>query len=139
MKARMPSFSIRAKYLASGLSGSCGALPAMQDVPRHQDEKQLEQVGRKIVSTLCITCHGVGDQKPTAVFEGQGVNLSLARSRMRREHYMRWMMNPYRITPNTIMPKFADEEGRTGLIDLFEGDARRQFGSVWYYLHGLSN
>ena len=139
MKARMPSFSIRAKYLASGLSGSCGVFPEMQDVPRHQDEKQLEQVGRKIVSTLCITCHGVGDQKPTAVFEGQGVNLSLARSRMRREHYMRWMMNPYRITPNTIMPKFADEEGRTGLIDLFEGDARRQFGSVWYYLHGLSN
>jgi cytochrome c553 len=139
MKARMPNFSIRAKYLASGLSGSCGVFPEMQDEPRLHIEKQLEQVGGKIVSTLCITCHGVGDQKPTAVFEGQGVNLSLARSRMRREHYMRWMMNPYRITPNTIMPRFADDEGRTGLIDLFEGDARRQFVSVWHYLRGLSN
>jgi len=111
----------------------------MEDEPNPHDEKQLKQVGGKIVSTLCITCHGVGEQKPTAVFEGQGVNLILSRSRMRYDHYVRWMMNPYRITPNTIMPKFADEEGRTGLIDLLEGDARRQFGSVWYYLHGLSN
>jgi cytochrome c553 len=139
MKARMPSFAIRANFFASGLSSSCGVFSAMDDKPNPHDEKELERVGGKIVSTLCITCHGVGEQKPTAVFEGQGVNLILSRSRMRYDHYMRWMMNPYRITPNTIMPRFADEEGRTGLIDLLEGDARRQFGSVWHYLRGLSD
>ncbi|MDA0723089.1 MAG: hypothetical protein O3A82_02010 [Verrucomicrobia bacterium] len=139
MKARMPSFPIRANFFASGLSSSCGVFSAMDDKPNPHNEKELEQVGGKIVSTLCITCHGVGEQKPTAVFEGQGVNLILSRSRMRYDHYMRWMMNPYRITPNTIMPRFADEDGRTGLIDLLEGDARRQFGSVWHYLCGLSD
>jgi cytochrome c553 len=139
MKARMPSFSIRANAFALGLSSSCGVFSAMKDEPNHHNEKQLEQVGGKIVNTLCITCHGVGKQKPTAVFEGQGLNLILSRSRMRYDHYMRWMMNPYRIIPNTIMPRFADEEGRTGLIDLLEGDAHRQFGSVWHYLRGISD
>ncbi len=139
MKARMPSFGIRANTFASGLSGSCGVLSKIEDNPKQDNEKYLEQVGGKIVNTLCVTCHGVGDKKPTAVFEGQGVNLILSRSRMRYDHYMRWMMNPYRIIPNTIMPRFADEEGRTGLIDLLQGNAHRQFGSVWHYLGGISN
>ena len=139
MRARMPSYASRASPFASGLSRSCGVLSVIKEEPKHNGEKQFAQVGQKIVSTLCITCHGVGKKKPTAVFEGQGVNLLLSRSRMRYDHYMRWMMNPYRITPNTIMPKFADDDGRTGLIDLFEGDARRQFDSVWHYLHRLPN
>ena len=111
----------------------------IEDNQKQDNEKYLEQVGGKIVNTLCVTCHGVGDKKPTAVFEGQGVNLILSRSRMRYDHYMRWMMNPYRIIPNTIMPRFADEEGRTGLIDLLQGNAHRQFGAVWHYLGGISN
>ena len=47
-------------------------------------------------------------------------------------------MNPYRINPATIMPKFADDEGRTGLIDLLEGDAQRQFDGIWRHLKDLS-
>ena len=52
---------------------------------------------------------------------------------------MRWMLNPYRINPATIMPKFADEEGRSGLIDLLEGNALRQFDAVWHYLRDMTN
>ncbi len=32
------------------------------------------------------------------------------------------------------MPKLDDEEGRAGLVDFLDGDARRQFETVWNYL-----
>ena len=102
------------------------------------DVNELKKAGETLVSTLCITCHGVGERQPTAVYFGQGVNLLFSRSRMRGEHCMYWMLNPYRINQTTIMPKFADEEGRTKLIDLLDGDARRQFGTLWHYLEVLS-
>ena len=98
------------------------------------DLAEVKKIGTQIANVLCLTCHGIGDRGPTAVFEGQGINLLVSRKSLRKEHYLRWMLDSYRINPATIVPKFADEEGRTGLIDLLEGDARRQFDSIWRYL-----
>ncbi|MFP6901992.1 MAG: hypothetical protein VCA36_13675, partial [Opitutales bacterium] len=139
MHARMPAFPTRARLLAKGLAFACGLPP---DDPRDPVVVELAEVvkgGAKMANLLCITCHGIGSRPPTAVFEGQGVNLLLSRQIIRKEHYMRWMLNPYRINPATIMPKFADEEGRSGLIDLLEGDALRQFDAVWHYLGNIQS
>ena len=135
----MPTFPQRYNPLAKGFSQSCGVeiegLKQFVDM----DVNELKKAGETLVSTLCITCHGLGEHQPNAVFEGQGVNLLFLRFRMRGEHYMHWMLNPYRINQAIIIPKFADEEGRAGLIDLLDGDARRQFGTVGHYLQVLSN
>ena len=138
MHARMPSFPARAKLLADGLSHACGVSPEERREEAVADLPVVKKVGSQIADVLCITCHGIADREPTAVFEGQGINLLVSRQRLRKEHYLRWMMNPYRINPATIMPKFADEEGRTGLIDLLEGDAQRQFDGIWRHLKDLS-
>ena len=75
MTARLPSFSHRSNSLAKGFSRSCGVeikgLKQFVDM----DVNEMEKARGALVSTLCITSHGVGESKPTAVFEGQGVNL----------------------------------------------------------------
>ena len=139
IKARMPSFPSRSTLLSKGFSGSCGVLDQGAERRVDKNVNELKKAGEAVVNILCITCHGVAQRKPTAVFEGQGINLLLSSKRLRREHYFRWMMDPYRVDSRTIMPKFADEEGRTGLIDLFEGDAHLQFDAVWHYLRNLTN
>ncbi len=134
MHARMPAFPARAKLLAEGLACGCGISQKDSREKASDDLAGAIKAGAQITNLLCVTCHGIGDRGPTAVFEGQGINLLVSRQRLRKEHYLRWMLNPYRINASTIMPKFADEEGRTGLIDLLEGDAHRQFDAVWRYL-----
>lgn len=134
MKARMPAFPNRSNPLAKGLSRSCGVERDVLARPLEGNVNELKKAGETLVNVLCITCHGVGERKPTAVFEGQGINLLQSRTRLREEHYLRWMLNPYRINPATIMPKFADEEGKTGLVDLLEGDGEKQFRAAWLYL-----
>jgi hypothetical protein len=32
------------------------------------------------------------------------------------------------------MPKFADDEGKTPLTDVLEGNAAAQFEAIWHYL-----
>ncbi len=83
----------------------------------------------------CITCHGVGERKATQVFEAPGINLALTPARLRYEYYLRWVLFPQRIDPETKMPKFADEQGKTPLTQLFDGDAAQQYDAIWHYLH----
>jgi hypothetical protein len=47
-------------------------------------------------------------------------------------------MFPQRIDPETKMPKFADETGKTPLTDFFDGDASKQFDAIWQYLQTLA-
>jgi hypothetical protein len=82
----------------------------------------------------CTTCHAIGDQKPTAAFEVQGVNLLLSAARLRKDDYFRWMANPRSITPATKMPKYA-EGNLSQRTDLLDGDAHKQFEAIWNYLH----
>jgi hypothetical protein len=46
-------------------------------------------------------------------------------------------MHPLRIDPESKMPKFADDEGKTPLTQYYEGDARKQFDAIWEYLRTL--
>jgi hypothetical protein len=44
-------------------------------------------------------------------------------------------MHPLRIDPETKMPRFADDEGKTPLADVLGGRAAEQFDAIWQYLH----
>ena len=77
----------------------------------------------------------MGERPPTAVFEAPGINLAYSAERLRHDYYLRWVLNPLRIDPETKMPKFADEKGKTPLTDHFEGDAVQQYEAIWQYLH----
>ena len=58
------------------------------------DVNELKKSREPLVSILCITCHEIGERQPTAVFEGQGVDLLFSRFRMHGERYMRWIVEP---------------------------------------------
>jgi len=134
--ARMPGFGVRAEGLAQGLAFDHG-LPAVSE-----PEPALDPVKVKAGATLigenggfnCTTCHGVGDRPPTAVFEAPGINLAYAHERVRHEYFHRWVFFPLRIDPDTKMPRFADDSGKTPLTDFFGGNAHEQFEAIWQYL-----
>lgn len=135
---RMPAFPGYAKPLAEGLSRAHGFEPGAPE--KVEVDPALAEIGKKLVSAEgfgCTTCHGVGDQAPTAAFEVGAVNFSLTPGRLRGEFYHRWMDNPAAVTPGSKMPRYADgnESQRT---DILEGDARKQYEAIWHWLHSAN-
>lgn len=54
-------------------------------------------------------------------------------------HLVRWVLAPTRFDPETKMPKFADDKGKTQLTDFYEGEAARQFEAMWQNLQTSAN
>jgi mono/diheme cytochrome c family protein len=137
--ARMPGFATVANGLAKGLSFEHGFSATIDPEPAVDAEKA--KIGEILLGENggfnCTTCHAVGDRPATAVFEAPGVNFAYAHERLRWEYYRRWVMHPLRIDPETKMPKFADDEGKTPLTQYYEGDARKQFDAIWEFLRTL--
>ena len=55
----------------------------------------------------------------------------------RKEYFDRWLLFPLRIDPETKMPRFDDDDGKTPLTDFFAGQARDQYDAIWQYLQTL--
>jgi len=136
---RMPGFSTYADGLAQGLAHLHGlgtAIPA-EPAPDAEKVKAGEALVGESGGFNCVQCHTVADRAATAVFEAPGPNLALSPTRLRKDYFHRWALAPTRIDPETKMPKFADDEGRTPLTDFYEGKAAEQFDAIWQYLRTL--
>ena len=133
--ARMPGFPYYAETLATGLSHRHG-YSATSD-PGDEIDFDLAEIGRQLVSPVngfsCVSCHGVGDLKPTQVFESEGINFMYSAERLRKDYYRRWLLNPLRIDPATKMPVYFDEEGESPLYDVLDGQTERQLEAMWQY------
>ena len=137
--SRMPGFATYAERLAKGLAQQHGFGTDIAPEPAPNVEKI--KAGDTLIGENggfnCVQCHTLADRAATAVFEAPGPNLALAPIRLRKEYFYRWVLTPTRIDPETKMPKFADEEGKTPLTDFFEGHADLQFDAIWQYLQTL--
>jgi len=137
--ARMPGFGAWAPGLAQGLALQHG-LPPVADAPPKVDPEKAK-IGEQLIGENggfnCMQCHALGDRAATAVFEAPGPNFAQVAGRIRPGYFERWLLHPLRIDPETKMPKFADEQGKTPLTDILAGDAKEQFGAVWQFLHSL--
>jgi hypothetical protein len=135
--ARMPGFPAYADALAPGLAHQHGFSAA--EPPKPVTDPERAKAGETLLGEAggfnCITCHGVGERRATQVFEAPGINLALTPQRLRYDYYHRWVLFPQRIEPETKMPKFADEKGKTPLTQHFDGDAHQQYDAIWQYLH----
>ena len=135
MQMRMPAFPSRGKHLAQGLANLHG-MPKVSKVPSF--EPSWKALGQKLISPNggfgCVACHAVGEKPALAPFEGQGLNFTYSRDRLNHEFYLRWMLNPQRINPHSIMPRYADEEGITALTETLGGNGVNQFNAIWHYL-----
>jgi hypothetical protein len=139
LKARMPAFPARAPVLAVGLSHEHGFAP--KEDPRPKPDAKLAAIGEKLLPQVggfnCIQCHAVGAQKAVAPFEAEGINLTDAAQRLRYEFYARWILDPTRVDPTTRMTKFTMDGKTTALMDVLDGDARKQFDAIWQYMQTL--
>jgi mono/diheme cytochrome c family protein len=136
--ARMPGFAAYAEPLAKGLGLGTGF---DKPLPASPPDAEKVKAGETLIGENggfnCIQCHTLGDRPATAVFEAPGPNLALTPLRLRAEYFHRWVLAPTRIDPETKMPRFADEAGKTPLTDFFGGKADEQFDAIWQYLQTL--
>ena len=136
---RMPGFATPAEWLAKGLPRQHGFGPTITE-PAPDPAKA--KIGETLIGENggfnCIQCHILGNRAATAVFEAPGPNLAWSPQRLRKEYFLRWALAPTRIDPDTKMPKFADDEGKTPLTDFFHGQASEQFDAIWQYLRTLA-
>ncbi len=136
LSARMPAFPRRAEWLAAGLAQTHGLSPRSPTEPPM--DADLVKHGQKLAGVdggfSCISCHGVAGLAPTQVFEAPGINLALSAARLQPAYYRRWILNPQRIDPQTKMPVYFDEEGKSPLAEVLGGDAAKQIDALWHYL-----
>jgi mono/diheme cytochrome c family protein len=142
LHARMPAFPARAPGLAFGLAAEHGC-PPLASAPVASNEKpdpQKQAIGSKLVgrtpneSFSCVQCHAVAKQPPFAPFEAPAVNFMYTSERINKDYYHRWVHNPLKLDPNTKMPAFERDDGKTTIVNVYDGDARKQFEAIWQYL-----
>ncbi|MFC4992667.1 c-type cytochrome [Rubritalea tangerina] len=133
---RMPAFPSRDALLAEGFAAAYG-------LGKEEDRGNAEvEQGKTLFGMVggfgCAACHGAGEAKPIAVFEAPGVNLQFAGDRLRMDFYHRWMRDPQRIDPQTIMPKYFVDENATTLTEPLEGDGQKQMEAIWNWMQSLN-
>jgi len=137
--ARMPGFAHDADLLTLGLNHQHGLPKKETDEPAGDPGRIAE--GQKLLGAdggfNCISCHAVGEQAATAVFEAPGINFAETAARLRKGYFHRWVLAPTRIDPDTKMPKYADPEGMTQLSEPYDGRGPDQFEAIRQYLKSL--
>ena len=133
----MPGFPAAvADGLATGLAHDHG-LPLTDPAPAALSPEKVK-AGTTLVSENggfnCVQCHGLGERPATAVFEAPAPNLAYTHERIRKGYFDRWLLFPTRLDPDTKMPRFADDTGKTPLTDFFGGKASEQYDAIWQYL-----
>jgi mono/diheme cytochrome c family protein len=136
IESRMPHFAQRAEGLAAGLAAQHGYSPRTASEP--PIDQEAAKIGRKLVSAnggfFCVSCHAAGSFAAQQVFESNGVNLAYTGERILKPYYHRWLRNPLRIDPITKMPVYFDNEGKSPLADIYEGDGTKQIEAIWQYI-----
>ena len=137
LESQMPAFPHFAQDLAKGmalLSGYPAQTPAESDA-----DKETVQTGHNLVSNpphgfACISCHSVGSFGATQVFEAPGINLARTGERLLPQYFKRWLRNPPLIDPQTKMPVYFDEEGKSPYTEVYGGDGEKQIAAIWQYI-----
>jgi mono/diheme cytochrome c family protein len=136
LSARMPAFPPYARALAHGLAAQHGYPP--RTPPEPPLDEAASQIGRRMVGVAsgfsCVSCHPVGAFNAVPVdTEAAGINLAHTGERLLYPYFHRWMSNPLRIDPESKMPAYFDQ-GRSLLVDYYDGDAGQQIRAIWEYL-----
>jgi mono/diheme cytochrome c family protein len=139
LEMRMPSFPAYARELAEGMAASHGRPFATPSEPPLNSA--LASIGAKLVSATggfsCVACHAVEEAAPPANLEAPGINFAFAGQRLEKTFFERWVMNPVAIDRATKMPVFFDAHGQSQLLEIFDGDGRKQIGAIWEYVCSL--
>jgi sugar phosphate isomerase/epimerase/cytochrome c551/c552 len=140
LKGRMPAYPYYADLLSEGLMNEHGLSYSHAPTDR-QPIKSLAAIGdrltRKDGGLDCRSCHGVGKDEPTGderTKVAQGINFAHSRERLRKEFYLRFVLDPPRHDVTTRMPKLSANGKTTSATAIQGGDARKQFEAIWEFI-----
>lgn len=137
LHASMPGFGEPfAGALAAALA-DVDTLPPIAIAPLPDDDeaaKPVLELGRALVGDQgmnCITCHRFAGEQAGVM--GAIDLVHTTGERLRPEWFAHYLRDPYRFSPNTLMPHFFPD-GRSTRQELGDGDAQRQIDALWHYL-----
>ena len=133
MLTRMPQFGdVNVGHVQRPLEESDPVVPV--PVPEFKvDPKKVKSEGRHMVGNKafgCIKCHNFREHKSGGV---QGINMTIMADRVRRDWFIRYVLDPNKFRPGTRMPAVWPL-GQTQLPKILEGDTAQQAEAVWRYL-----
>lgn len=80
----------------------------------------------------------VGAQPALAGADTLTINFAYVPARLRKEYFDRYVQDPLRLLPGTMMPKFVNDQGLTGITAYYGGEARRQFEAIWHFMRTIT-
>ena len=136
LKAQMPTFPTRGALIASGMAAEHGLMRVPRQGPKAVDGdiEIAKRLTLKDGGLDCRQCHAMGAEILKMENQAYGVSFGYIRHRLRYDYYQKWMLNPLRFDPATKMPRYSPDRQSTVVKHVFEGNARRQFDSLWHYL-----
>lgn len=139
LPARMPGFPAYARGLALGMARQHGF--PIDRPERPPIDPDLVEAGRRLteIDKLgCHSCHDLGDRPALGgASSAEAINFRYIPDRLRRHYYNRFVQDPIRLVPGIMMPKFTDSQGKSPYLDLFEGNADKQFEAIWHFMRSL--
>lgn len=134
MELKMPRFAPQQiAGLAAQLVAADGLDPAA--VPPKSGKPSSEQVdiGKLLVGRTgfnCVSCHDIRGVKSTGV---RGPDLAEVTSRVTRDWFDRWLLDPQRLSPGTRMPTVFFG-GKSAAPQYLDGLPQAQIDALWAYL-----
>lgn len=137
LHARMPGFGEAfAASLAAALA-QVDTLPPIAIAPLPDDEEQarpIRDLGRELAGDQgmnCITCHRFAGEQAGAM--GAIDLVYTTGERLTPQWFAHYLRDPYRFSPNTLMPHFFPD-GKSTRPQFADGDVQRQIDALWHYL-----
>lgn len=138
LEARMPAFPAYAPGLAVGLTHEHGLPEAVDALV--SPEAALARVGKELAqkgALSCVDCHDTGKELALAGGDTATINFAHIPERLRKTYYDRYLRDPQRLLPGTMMPKFINDDGVTGVTAHWNGNAQKQFEALWHFMLSL--
>ena len=131
MKTRMPQFGEENIGHLVKLFESTAEIPAMDPV-EFEDQKKMRTEGMKLAGNKglnCVACHTYQYKKADTM---PAVDLTEMTERLKKEWFHRYMLNPQKFSPDTVMPSFWP--GGKAIRSDIKGSPEENIEALWQYL-----
>ncbi len=133
LQIRMPKYPASEVDPLANLFAKVDGVDAAQGTkPPANVDKSLAEAGRTLFNLGCVQCHPLkGESLPSIV----GVDVGRVGSRIRRQWFHDFLLNPAALKPRTRMPTFF-AQGSVNQ-EVLAGDVEKQIESLWLYLEDI--
>jgi hypothetical protein len=133
MLTRMPRFGLPNLELLPTVFQAADLKPPGAEPALTGQMSRIKADARQLVGDQalgCIKCHDFGKHSSTGV---RAINMNKMTTRLRRDWFERYLVNPQAFRPGTRMPA-GWPEGKTFFRNVLDGDTQKQIAAIWVYL-----